>query len=271
MEAGLYEKQGLEIQLVDITFANDADLPQQLFQVSCGAALASALKGSPQRVVFVATDKPMFWFYALRSINNLKDLVNKKVATFPVVAPPHHLANIILQRAGVDAKKDIALLPCRDDVARFGLLKTRDADAAVISSAISPETIVKQGFTELCFFGDAIRLPTTGLAVHATHLQQNRGLVESLVSILRESLSLLHSDSALVARVLQHYFGLPADIIDKTATNYEKVFTVDGKTTPEIAQMAVDSLRKSLHIDTSVAWQDIYDFSLLCGSASQPL
>ncbi len=260
-KAGLYQRHRLQIELVDITFAIDTDLPQHMFQASCGAALSSALQGTPQRVVFVATDRPMFWLYAARDIESLKDLKNKRVATFPATAPPHHLANIILQRAGIDPTQDVALSPARDDVARFGLLKTGDADAAVISSAISPATVEKAGFTELCFFGDAIRMPTTGLAVHATQLKQQAGLVETIVAILKEGLSLLHSDPVLVADVLQQYFDVPADITDKTAAAYEKLFTHDGQTTPEIAQLAVDSLCKSLQINTPISWQEIYDFS----------
>ena len=260
--AGLYKRHHLQIQLIDITFATDMDLPQHMFQASCSAALSSALQGTPQRVVFVATDRPMFWLYASRDIENLKDLKNKKVATFPAIAPPHHLANIVLHRAGVDPIQDLTLSPARDDVARFGLLKTGDADAAVISSAIPPVTVEKAGFRQLCFFGDAIRMPTTGLAVHATQFKQKTGLVETLVAILRESLTLLHSDPVLVAHVLHHYFDVPADITDKTAATYERLFTHDGKTTPEIAQIAVDSLCRSLQINTSIPWQEIYDFSL---------
>ncbi len=261
-KAGLYQRHGLQIELVDITFAIDTDLPQHMFQASCGAALSSALQGTPQRVVFVATDRPMFWLYATGDIESLKDLKNKKVATFPAIAPPHHLANIILQRAGIDPKEDVVLSPARDDVARFGLLKTGDADAAVISSVVSPVAVKKAGFQELCFFGDTLRMPTTGLAVHAAQLKQQTGLVETLVAILKEGLSLLHNDPGLVADVLQHYFDVPADIAGKTAAMYEKYFTHDGQTTPEIAQLAVDSLRKSLQINTAISWQEIYDFSL---------
>ena len=260
-KAGLYQRHGLQVELVDITFAIDTDLPQHMFQASCGAALASALQGTPQRVVFVATDRPMFWLYATRDIESLKDLKNKKVATFPAIAPPHHLANIILQRAGIDPKEDVVLSPARDDVARFGLLKTGDADAAVISSAVSPVVVKKAGFHELCFFGDSIRIPTTGLAVHATQLKQQAGLVETLVAILKEGLSLLHKDPVLVADVLQKYFDVPADIAGETAAMYEKYFTHDGQTTSEIAQLAVDALRKSLQISTPISWQEIYDFS----------
>ena len=61
VDSGLYKKEGLDVELNDITFADDQALPSGLFQVSCGAALSGALQGNGQRVVFVATDKPMFW------------------------------------------------------------------------------------------------------------------------------------------------------------------------------------------------------------------
>ena len=68
--------------------------------------------------------------------------------------------------------------------------------------------------------------------------------------------------SDLVTDVLRHYFDIPTDIADKTAAMYEKYFTHDGQTTPEIAQLAVDALRKSLQISTPISWQEIYAFSL---------
>ncbi|MCZ6526808.1 MAG: hypothetical protein O6928_09710 [Gammaproteobacteria bacterium] len=42
-KAGLYERAGLQIELTDITFIADADLPRQTFQVCCGSALISAI------------------------------------------------------------------------------------------------------------------------------------------------------------------------------------------------------------------------------------
>jgi len=71
VKSGLYKRHGLQVDLVDITFVAETELPGNWFQASCGAALASAVRGIPQRVVFVATDKPMFWIAARPDVKTL--------------------------------------------------------------------------------------------------------------------------------------------------------------------------------------------------------
>lgn len=263
VEAGLYQRENLQIELVDITFIPETELPKQMFQASCGAALSSALKGIPQRIIFVATDKPMFWLYSSADITAPAQLKTRKVATFPVIAPPHHLANIILKKAGLDVEKEITLLTARDDVARFGLLKSGNVDAAVISSAIAPPKVELSGFNNLCFFGDEIRIPTTGLAVDQSFLEKEPDLSQSFVNVLRKSLSLIHQDPNLIGTVLQHYFDVDAEVRNETAELYKPCYTQEGHTTKEIAQAAINSLCNTMNISKQVLWDRIYDFSLI--------
>ena len=260
-EGGLYSRHRIRVRLLDITFIPDTELSEELFQVSCGAALAGALRGNGQRVVFVATDRPMFWLYGNRGVENFSALRHGRIAAFPIGTPPDRLTRLVLQNADLAPGSNLELAPARDDVARFGLLKSGDVHGAVISSAIPPATLERAGFHRLCFFGDAIRLPTTGLAVHASQLQRRGPLVASLVECLKEALGLMHSDRSLVAHVLGRYFDVPGTAIEQTAKLYSDCFTSNGRTTPAIAQAAVDSLSASLGIDTPVAWEQIYDFS----------
>jgi len=260
-DAGLYKRENLDTELVDITFMSDAELPTGKFQVSCGSALSSALKGIPQRVVFVATDKPMFWIYSKKEIHNIKALKNKKLATFPAIAPPHHLANIVLMKSGLNVDQDISLLPARDDTARFGLLKSGDVDAAMISSAIAPAKLEKCDFKRLCCLGDELRVPTTGLAIDQTYLDKETRLIQTLVNILKQSLAIIHEDPDTVASVLHKYFDVDDDIKKETAKLLGQYYTKDGRTTDEIAQNAIGALSKSLSIDTVPEWQQIYKFT----------
>ena len=260
VNAGLYDRENIDVELIDITFVADTELPAHVSQVSCGAALGSALKGNPQRILFVATDKPMFWIYSGNKIKSIGALAQSKIATFPATAPPHHLANFILRKSGINVEQDIVLLPARDDVARFGLLASGHVDAAVISSAIAPAKIEQTGQNMLCFFGDEIRIPTTGLAVDQTFLEQETELIKTLVNILQQSLSIIHADPDAVARVLKEYFGVDDSFKIETAELLQNYYTEDGMTTQEIAQNAINTMCKSLSISTVPDWQQIYDF-----------
>jgi ABC-type nitrate/sulfonate/bicarbonate transport system substrate-binding protein len=259
-EAGLYKREKLNVELIDITFIPDTELPESVFQASCGAALASAIKGIPQRVIFVATDRPMFWIYSSSSLASLQDLSNTKIATFPVVAPPHHLANIILNKAGINVEQSIELLAARDDVARFGLLKSGSVDAAVISSAIAPAKIEQSGLNKLCFFGDEIRIPTTGLGIDQSFLDKEPQLAISFVNILKVGLSIIHNDPDFIALVLNKYFDVDDSFKNETAKLYQKYYTQDGRCSEEIAQKAIDALCVSFSISPAPAWNAIYLF-----------
>jgi ABC-type nitrate/sulfonate/bicarbonate transport system substrate-binding protein len=260
VQSGLYKKNKLQVDLVDITFMPETELPVHWFQASCGAALSSAVKGIPQRVVFVATDKPMFWIYAKPAIKSVGELRNKRLATFPAVTPPHHLANIILTRAGINVSDEVSLYNARDDAARLGLLKGGYVDAAVISSALAPAKLTELGFNTLCFFGDEIRIPTTGLGVDQQYLDKDFELTRLLVDTHKASLLLIHNDSALVAQVLRNYFDVATEHADATARLYQSCYTKDGKTTADIAQAAVNGLVNSMNISTPIPWEQIYQF-----------
>ena len=257
VHAGLYKENKLSVELHDITFIADNELPKHWFQASCGAAVTSVLRGTRQRVLFVATDRPMFWIYSTADIKELKELENKTIATFPPVAPPHHLANIILNKAGASK---LTLHSARDDAARLGLLTSQNVSAAVLSSAISPVKIQDSGFNKLAFFGDELRIPTTGLAVEESYIEQEPNLVQDLVSSHRKSLELLHDDSDFIAKVLQKYFDVTKKHAGETASLYQSYYTQTGTTTPEIAQNAIDSLCKAMNISEAVSWKDIYLF-----------
>ncbi|MFQ5661122.1 MAG: ABC transporter substrate-binding protein [Gammaproteobacteria bacterium] len=261
-KAGLYEQAGLQVELIDITFMADADLPPHTFQVSCGSALISALKGIPQRIIFVATEKPMFWIYSNRKIKDLPDLRNKKVASYPDIAPPCHLAKIILKQAGLDPTHDVIFTPARDDVARLGLLKCGAVDAAMISSAILPPKVKQRAFSTLCFFGDKIKLPTTGLAVHRSQLEREPESARTLVSVLKESLNLIHNNPVLLGNVLQDFFDIGSEIQKVSSDLIRACFTRDGQITGLTARGAVDLMGDILNVTPAQDWNQIYGFSL---------
>jgi ABC-type nitrate/sulfonate/bicarbonate transport system substrate-binding protein len=258
VQAGLYERERITVQLADITFVADAELPDHVFQASCGAALASAVRGGGQKVVFVAVDRPLFWIWSRAPLEDLTGLTQRRLATFPAMAPPHALANIVLRRAGLEAGRDVTLLPARDDLARLGLLRSGSADAAVISSAIAPARMAGLGFHPLCFIGDELRVPTTGLAVDQAHVQRAPEQVRTLVGIHRESLRLVHADRALTAAVLRDWFDVGAAIAEETAQRYAAAFTADGRTSPVIAQGAIDALCAAMGVAARPPWDRVY-------------
>ncbi len=259
-ETGRYRQEGIEVELADITFVADDALPADWFQASCGAALTSAVRGLDQRVLFVAVDRPMFWLWTREPVAGLDELRGQELATFPPQAPPHNLARVIFRRAGIDPDTELRARPARDDVARLGLLRSGSVAAAVISSALSPARLRSLGLHDACFFGDALRLPTTGLATSGRNLDASPALAATLAAIHRESLGVIHDDPELTAAVLRDRFDVEPAFADATARLFSRAFTRDGRTTEAIAVGAIEAIASALGIAERPGWDAIYAF-----------
>ena len=92
--------------------------------------------------------------------------------SYPTNAPPANLLQAILTQDGLQGEQ-LRIEAARDDVARLGLLISGDVAAAVISSAMPVELVAKQGFSAVNLFADRLRVPTTGLAVTDSLLQNS--------------------------------------------------------------------------------------------------
>jgi ABC-type nitrate/sulfonate/bicarbonate transport system substrate-binding protein len=248
LEAGLYAAEGLSVALLDTTFIPEEPLDPELPQVACGAALAAWLRGARMKVLFVATDRPMFWLYGREPLANLVELRGRDIAGYPAIAPPAQLLSVILARSGVDPGRDVTVRAARDDVARIGLLGTGDVAAAVVSSSVPPAEMERLGFHVLAFFGDAIRVPTTGLAVTASFLERNPRAARGLTTALRAALERIHTDTNLVRTVLARHFRIAAPAQDATIALVRRCYTTDGATSAAIAQGAVDAMASALSI-----------------------
>jgi ABC-type nitrate/sulfonate/bicarbonate transport system substrate-binding protein len=139
-------------------------------------------------------------------------------------------------------------------------LKSGSVDAAVISSAIAPAKIEQSNLNKLCFFGDEIRIPTTGLGIDQSFLDKEPQLAISFVNILKEGLSIIHNDPDFIALVLNKYFDVDDSFKNETAKLYQKYYTQDGRCSEEIAQNAIDALCVSFSISPAPAWDAIYLF-----------
>jgi len=260
--AGIYEAQGLRVRLIDTTFTTDEQLPPLSFQAACGSALAGWLKGAPFKVVFVATDHPMFWLHGRAGLTWDK-LKGGTIAGFPSAAPPSHFLRHVLGKVGLDSASDVKVLSVRDDVARLGLLRSGDVDAAVVSSAVLPPQAESCGFSPMAFIGDVVRVPTTGLAVHASALREQTELVRSMCRAYRMALHVLHTDYGLLSAALMRFPGFQGEDAAAACEIIRTFYTRDGRSAHNVLEHGIELMRSALGLEGELPAESLYDFSLL--------
>jgi len=254
--AGYYQQQSLDVSLLDTTFIPDEQLPSNTFHAACGAALLNYVSGKPYKVVLVNTDYPMFWLYSRSGTTELSALANARIASYPGLAPPAHFL------AAITTGMDVTLLPVSSDIARLGLLKNGEVDAALISSAFPPAVMAEWGFHNPLLIGKMLRVPTTGLAIDAQFQIENPDLIQRMVNAHQQSLNSIHHDDDLLETILTKNFSLPASTANETIKLIRSLFTQDGRSTPKIEQQAISAVAEKLN-SQNLPSSALYDYSLL--------
>ena len=256
--SGLYREAGLDVRLIDSTFLPDHDLAGPTFHAACGAALAGFLQGRALRAVFIACNRPMFWLYARPGIAAPANLAGARIASFVDHAPPAAFLRGRLEDEGVHAE----LLPCRDDAARLGLLRSGSVDAALISSAYLPHQLEAENLQPLLFIGDALRLPSTGLAVADELIVNAPEIIATMVTVYRQATERIFSDDRLLARVLENMFSITPANSGKGARTVRSCYVRSGRCDAASLQMAVDDMARLLGVASRSA-AGFYDFRFL--------
>jgi ABC-type nitrate/sulfonate/bicarbonate transport system substrate-binding protein len=261
---GYYADERLSVRVVDVTFVTDDRLPRErYFQVACGAAYLGRREGFPFKVLFAASQRPMFWLHARTEFARVEDLRGRRVATYPPVAPPHWFSRILLREHGLDPDADLDFRPCRDDLIRLGLLRGGDVDAALISSATSPSEVQDLGFRTLALAGDAIPFVTSGVATLEPILERDRPLMEAVVRAHRRALTALHEQQDEAVEVLAAHVRVPAETARRDFDLLHRCFTADGVPDEGLVEAGLARFDAELPGAETVAASELYDFSLV--------
>jgi len=261
-QAGIYARHGLRVRLRDGigTASESSGLPQ--FHAACGLALGDWLRGEPSRkVIFIAAQRPMFWLYGRPGPGGLAALAGGRVASYPDGAPPAAMLPLALDSAVPGLAPQLTLLPVRDDAARLGLLRAGDVDAAVLSSAMAPGWPARSGAPEVLFFGDWLRIPTTGLAIAPALLATEAA--RAMCRAWSDSLVLIHAGAQPLVQALEVALDFSnADSVDMAA-RVRAAYSCDGRSAPDVLQSGIDLMCGALKCQPPAPVTQLYDFSLL--------
>jgi ABC-type nitrate/sulfonate/bicarbonate transport system substrate-binding protein len=255
---GFYREANLKVSLEDTTYRNDEYLSGRFFTPACGAALHSALRGYPQRVVLAATDRPMFWLCSDK-VAGIQDLEGSTIASFPFPSPPHTFLRIILRQNRIDPDRDVRILPVRDDFARLGLLRRGEVDSIVLSSARVGSLKEETSYLTRIFFGDYLRVVSSGLATTQKLIEDDPCLVERMTGALRKALIALYEEPEEAVSAIS---GLVDGNSVYSRTTYLKLrdyFNPTGQTSREYSQNSIRLVAAELGIQDPPGVNYIYD------------
>jgi NitT/TauT family transport system substrate-binding protein len=263
IEKGFYRDEGLDasMQLADASVGVQLIAAGHVqFSTSTGSALAGAVRGVPVKMVFISSDRPLWWMYADPSITTVGELRGKRIGLSSAGSSLTIVANMILQQYGLgpgDAQYVNVLTP-----QRFVALQSGALDAAFL---VAPTNLhaAKAGFRQLFATQDeGIRLAIEGLATGDEYLRDSPEVVKRMVRGSLRSLRSVREDRVAAVDTIARFTEVSQDEAEQIYDFARPTLTTAGFVDEPALQQSIDIMRKTAEVDTPVAIEQGYDLRI---------
>jgi NitT/TauT family transport system substrate-binding protein len=225
-EAGIFEKNGLDVQLIFFTGGTtavmalvSADTP--VSQVAGSAVVNSALAGSDSVLIVGGVTSLNYYLMAQPQIKTPEQLKGGSVAISRFGSASDFIARFALSKIGLTPGKDVTLVQIGSTPARMDATLAGRVQATVINP---PASFIaeKRGMTVLA------DLPKLGLVYQHTsaattkkYIREHPDIIRRYVKSQVEAVHRIYTDKETSIKVLSKYFGrgVERDILEKTWQN----------------------------------------------------
>jgi NitT/TauT family transport system substrate-binding protein len=208
-EAGIFRKNGLDVQIVyfrggSITAMALVARETPITQVSGPPIVSAVLKGADAVVIAGGNVVSEYWLMSRPEIKTAEQLKNGSVAIATFGGQADFISRIALQKLGLTAGKDVAIVQIGTVPERLSALDKGRVQAAMLNT---PDNVMaqKRGFFSLV----SVRLPYQGVGVSTTRtfIRENPDVVRKYVRSQVEAVHRIKMDRELGIKVLAKYLS----------------------------------------------------------------
>ena len=207
-EKGFFRKHGLDSEVITIRpnlsvvalHAGEID-----YSWMTGTVIRAAARGIPLKLVTIGLKSSFHTLVARPNLQSLSELRGKKIAISNIGATDDLVARALLQKAGLDPKRDAAVISMGGSETRYQALLAGQMDAATLSL---PHSVIakQQGFRFLGSAGDVLQIPFTGISTTAAKIERNRDQVKRMIQAQMDAMHWIKSQKAEAIRFLREFF-----------------------------------------------------------------
>lgn len=209
VERGLFAKHGLDVEAVQVRSA--VSLPALLgneiqYMTSIGTGIRAAAKGLPVKVVLISRDAPLF--FVVSRFKSISELRGKKIAvTGNAGSSTEVVTRLVLEHHGLQIGRDYAFVYGGDTGAVYAAFKTGVLDTMSIALPF-PIIAEKEGAHVLAKSSDVIRMASTGLAVRASALNEQRVEIKQMIRADTDAREFIHRNKADTVRIISKWLEM---------------------------------------------------------------
>jgi len=266
-EQGYYLEEGLDVRIlagvrtgpsVQMLVAGTAEATQTVGTTT----LAAILQGAPLKVVMIFNDKPSYWLYSKKSVRSFADLKGAKVASSTPGSTNDRLLKIVLEKNGLDWKKDLIVIYIGTSDVRIRALISGAVEAAVLTL---PGNLVAEeaGFQQLASFESEVGALTGGVTVSEPFLSKRRDVLVRFLRATLKGLKFFKNNREGSARIMVRFMNIPYKTALGTYDTGIPVFVSDGVISEDFQDKVLDFQLKAIGTDKRIPRDRVFDFSII--------
>lgn len=222
-EAGIFQKNGLDVRLIFFTGGTTAvlalvsgDVP--ISQVAGSGVINSALGGSDAVMVAGGVTSLNYWLMGRPDVKTPEQLKGGSVAISRFGSATDFIANFSLPRIGLTPGKDVAIVQIGSAPARMDATLAGRVHATVINPPAS-FIALKRGMNILADVAKlGLVVQHTGVATTRKFIKENPDIIRRYIKSQVEAVHRIYTDKETSIKTLNKYFGgnVERDILEKT-------------------------------------------------------
>jgi len=262
---GYFRDEGIEPEIIRIAsnIGVVAVTTKEIgYTAAVGAALRSAVRGLPLKVITYFNGRPLHVLVAKREFKNVADLRGKVIGFAGYGDSTEFMLRAILRPAGLDLEKDVQAFAVSGSGQRLGALVAGKLDAAILPPPFNFEAESK-GFVRLMAAADVFESNISGLALHNDTLRDNPAQVKKVLRALVKAQQHIRGNKPDSVRLIADWLKLQPAIAQASYDIYVKGMTVNGIVSTRVIEADIERSRKDMHIQEPIPMARVVDFSLL--------
>jgi NitT/TauT family transport system substrate-binding protein len=213
-EAGLFAKQGLDVELVRVTPGNTA-IPKllsgeiHLFLGNGDPVVKAILQDGAKLAIIASLGEDSFKLIARSSIRNIEELKGKRVGVSNPGSSADRIARLAIEALKLDPDQDVQLVATglNESRARLDLLLKGEIDATIVATenvvALGEKATAISAIAEL----EDLGIFVSGADISATRhfIETRRETVKRFLTALVEAIAKAKADPDLTRRIYHDY------------------------------------------------------------------
>ena len=259
---GFFKQEGLDAEIIR-TNANvgmSALLSGNIDYVTLfSSVVRAAIQGVPVRVVSATVDKPNQTIVSRAGFKTIKDLKGKRVAIGSYGDQTDLVTRMIFKHFGMNAERDLTVIPAGDQRSRLAMLQSSLVEAAVVD----PFGLEGLGLNVAARAYELFTFPSSGLGVTLKKTKDNPGEIKRTIKAMIKAARYIRNNREGAIQIWMASSKSDKQSAITGIDSFAARLSDNGNMSESGLKMLVEEIRKMIKVEREISLDDVADYTML--------